>query len=80
MDVCPEFSELDRLCPIVLMLNFDSLICQIILFTIIVAKIKDALHGRKEQCVLVSTDLKKYQTILLNSFDEEYLIFLALKL
>ena len=45
----------------------------------IVTKAKGAQHGLKGQCVLVPTDLKKVQTILPRSFDEEYLIFLALK-
>ena len=45
----------------------------------IVAKTKGAQHDLKRQCVLVPTDLKKVQTILLRSCDEEYLISLALK-
>ena len=45
----------------------------------IVAKTKGAQHGLKGQCVLVPTDLKKVQTILPRSCDEEYLVSLALK-
>ena len=45
----------------------------------IVAKAKGAQHGLKGQCVLVPTGLKKVQTILPRSCDEEYLISLALK-
>ena len=73
LELCPTFSELDRLCPIELML-----ISQIIPFMFIAAKTKAAQHGFKEQCVLVPTDLEKIQTILLRSYDEEYLISLAL--
>ena len=58
MELCPKFSELDRLCPIEL-----TLIYQIIPFMFIVAKTKGAQHGLKGQCVLVPTDLKKFQTI-----------------
>ena len=72
--LCPTFDELDNLCPIELML-----ISQIIPFMFIVAKIKGAQHGLKGQCVLVPTDLKKIQTILPRSCNEEYLISLALK-
>ena len=74
MELCPKFSELDRLYSIELML-----ICQIIPFMFIFAKTKSAQHGLKEQCVLVPTDLKKIQTVLPRSFNEEYLISLALK-
>ena len=73
LELCPTFSELDRLCPIKLML-----ISQIILFMFIAAKTKAAQHGFEEQCVLVPTDLEKIQTILPRSYDEEYLISLAL--
>ena len=73
MKLCPKFSELDRLCPIDLML-----ISQIIPFKFIVAKTKGAQDGLKGQCVLVPTDLKEIQTILPRSCDEEYLISLAL--
>ena len=38
-----------------------------------------AQHGLKGQCVLVPTDLKKVQTILPRSCDEEYLNSPALK-
>ena len=58
LELCTTFSELDRLCPIELML-----ISQIILFMLIVAKMKVAQHGLKGQCVLVPTDLEKIQTI-----------------
>ena len=71
MELYPKFSELDRLCPIELML-----ISQIIPFMFIIAKTKGA--QLKGQCVLVPTDLKKIQTILPRSCDEEYLISLAL--
>ena len=42
MELCPKFSELDRLCPIELMLIF-----QIIPFMFIVTKAKGAQHGLK---------------------------------
>ena len=74
MGLCPKFNEFESLCPIELML-----ISQIIPLMFIVAKAKGAQHGLKGQRVLVPTDLKKVQTILPRSFDEEYLIFLALK-
>ena len=74
LELCPTFSELDRLCPIELML-----ISQIIPFMFIVAKTKGAQRELKGQCVLVPTDLEKIQTILPRSCDEEYLISLALK-
>ena len=45
----------------------------------IVAKTNSVQYGLKGQCVLVPTDLKKIQTILPRSCDEEYLISLALK-
>ena len=45
----------------------------------LVAKAKGAQHGLKGQCVLVPTGLKKVQTILQRSCDEEYLISLVLK-
>ena len=73
-ELCPEFSELSGLCPIQLML-----ISQIIPFMFTVSKTKGAQHGFKGQCVLVPTDLKKVQTILLRTCDDEYLISLALK-
>ena len=73
-ELCPEFSELSGLCPIQLML-----ISQIIPFMFTVAKTKGAQHGFKGQCVLVPTDLKKVQTILLRTCYDEYLISLALK-
>ena len=74
LQLCSKFDELDSLCPIELML-----ISQIIPFMFIVAKHKDAQHGLKCQCVLVPADLKKIQTVLPRSCDEEYLISLALK-
>ena len=74
MVLCPKFSELDRLCPVELML-----ISQIIPFLFIAAKTKGAQHGLKGQCILVPTDLKNIQTILPRSCNEEYLISLALK-
>ena len=74
MELCPAFSELNRLRPIELML-----ISQIIPFMLIAAKTKGAQHGLKGRCVLVPTDLEKIQTILPRSCDEEYLISLALK-
>ena len=54
MELCPKFSELDRLCPIELML-----ISQIIPFKFIVAKTKGAQHGLKRECFLVPIDLEK---------------------
>ena len=45
----------------------------------IVAKTNSVQYGLKGQCVLVPTDLKKIQTILPRSCDEEYLISLAFK-
>ncbi len=54
-------------CPIEVML-----ISQIIPFMFIVAKTKGAQHGLKGQCVLVPADLKKVQTILPRSCDEEF--------
>ena len=74
MEPCAKFSELDGLCPTELIL-----ISQIIPFMFIVAKTKGAQHGLKEQCVLVQTDLKKIQAILPRTYDDEYLISLALK-
>ena len=74
MELCPKFTELERLCPIELMQ-----ISQIIPFMYIVAKMKGVQHGLKRQCLLVPTDLKKIQTILPRSCDEKYLISLALK-
>ena len=74
LELCPKIDELENLCPIELML-----ISQIITFMFIVAKIKGAQHGLKGQCVLVPADLKKVQTILPRSCDDEYLISLALK-
>ena len=74
LELCPKIEELENLCPIELML-----ISQIIPFMFIVAKIKGAQHGLKGQCVLVPADLKKVQTILPRSCNEEYLISLALK-
>ena len=75
METCPKFSELDRLCPIELVL-----ISQIIPFMFIFAKTKGAQHGLKGKCVLVPTNLKRIQTILPRSCDKDYLISLALKL
>ena len=40
---------------------------------------KGAQHGFKGQYILVPTDLKKIEIILPRSYDEEYLISLALK-
>ena len=74
LELCPKIEELENLCPIELML-----ISQIIPFMFIVAKIKGAQHGLKRKCVLVPADLKKVQTILPRSCNEEYLISLALK-
>ena len=74
LELCPKLEELECLCPIELML-----ISQIIPFMFIVAKHKGAQHGLKGQCVLVPTDLKKIQTVLPRTCDENYLISLALK-
>ena len=56
MDLCPEFSDLNRLCPVELML-----ISQIIPFMFIVAKTKGAQLELTDPCVLVPTDLKKFK-------------------
>ena len=74
MELCPKFNEFESLCPIELML-----ISQIIPFMLIVAKAEGAQHGLKGHYVLVPTDLKKIQTILPRSCNEEYLISLASK-
>ena len=50
------------------------LISQIIPFKSFVAETKGAQDGLKGQCVLVPVDLKKIQTILPRSCDEEYLL------
>ena len=71
-ELCPIFSELDRLCPIELML-----ISQIIPSMFIVAKTKGTRHELKGQCVLVPADLKKIQTILSRSWDGKYLLSLT---
>ena len=54
--LCPKF---ESLCPIE-----QILISQIIPVMFIVAEVKSAQHGLKGPCGLVSTDLKKVQTIL----------------
>ena len=74
LELCPQFKELEDLCPIELLL-----ISQIIPFMFIVAKHKGAQHGLRGQCVLVPTDLRKNQTILPRPCDDENLISLALK-
>ena len=74
LQLCPRIEKLDSLCPIEL-----KLISQIIPFMFIVAKVKGAQHGLKGQCVLVPPDLKKIQTVLPRSCDDEYIISLALK-
>ena len=74
MELCPKFSELNKLCPLQLML-----VSKITPFVFLVAKTKGAQHGLKGQCVLVPTELKKMWTILPRSCNKEYLIFLALK-
>ena len=74
MELSPEFNEFESLYPIELVL-----ISQIIPSMFIVAKAKGAQHGLKGQFVLAPVDLKKVQTILPRSCDEEYLISLALK-
>ena len=74
MELCTKFNVFESLCLIELML-----ISQIIPFMFIAAKVNGAKHGVKGgQCVLVLTDLKKVQTILPRSCDEEYFISLAL--
>ena len=47
MELCPEFSKLDRFCPIELMLISQMFIA---------AKMKGAQHGLKGHCVLVPTE------------------------
>ena len=74
IELSPKFNEFESLYPVELML-----ISQIIPSMFIVAKAKGAQHGLKGQCVLAPTDLKKVQTILPRSCNEEYLISLALK-
>ena len=74
MELSPKFNEFESLYPIELML-----ISQIIPSMFIVAKAKGAQRDLKGQCVLAPIDLKKVQTILPRSCDEEYLISLALK-
>ena len=74
MELSAKFNEFESLYPIELML-----ISQIIPSMFIVAKAKGAQRGLKGQCVLAPIDLKKVQTILPRSCDEEYLISLALK-
>ena len=54
MELCPKLSELNRLCPLDLIL-----ISQIIPFVFIIAKKKRAQHGLREQCVLGPTNLEK---------------------
>ena len=56
IELCPKFTELERLCLTELML-----ISQIIQFMFVVAKTKGAQNGFKGQCFLVSTDLKKFK-------------------
>ena len=74
IELSPKFNEFESLYPVELML-----ISRIIPSMFIVAKAKGAQHGLKGQCVLAPTDLKKVQTILPRSCNEEYLISLALK-
>ena len=74
MEHCCKFSELDRLCPIELML-----ISQIIPFVFIVAKTKVAQHGLKGHCVLVPKKTEKKIKPLLRACVEEYVISLTLK-
>ena len=74
LELSPKFNEFESLYPVELML-----ISQIIPSMFTVAKAKGAQHGLKGQCVLAPTDLKKVQTILPRSCNEEYLISLALK-
>ena len=74
LELCPKYDELENLCPLELML-----VSQIMPFMFIIAKTKGAQHGLKGQCVLVPADLKKIQTVLPRSCDDEYLIPLALK-
>ena len=74
MELCPEFSEYDRLYPVELML-----ISQIIPFMFVIAKTKSAHHGLKRQCGLVPADLKNIQAIWPRSFDEECSVLFAVK-
>ena len=74
LEPCPKYKELEDLCPIELML-----ISQIIPFMFIVAKHRGAQHGLKGQCVLVPADLKKMQTTLPRTCDDNHLISLTLK-
>ena len=72
VELCPKFSEMDRVCPIELIL-----ISEIVPYMFIVVKTKEAQHGPKEHCILMPKDLKNIQVILPRSCDEEYSIYLA---
>ena len=74
MELCPKFSELNKLCPLQLML-----VSKITPFVFLVAKTKGAQHGLKGQCVLVPTDLEKIQTILPRSWRWRVLDFSCFK-
>ena len=66
MELFPKFSDLDRLCPLEMIL-----ISKIILFMLIVSKSKSS-----QQCQQTE---KKNQTILPKSCDKKYFISLALE-
>ena len=72
VELCPKFSEMDRVCPIELIL-----ISEIVPYMFIVVKTKEVQHGPKEHCILMPTDLENIQVILPRSCDEEYSIYLA---
>ena len=74
LQLCSRIEELDSLCPIELML-----ISQTTPFMFIVVILKGAQHGLKRHCVLVPADLKKIQTVLPRSCDDECVISPALK-
>ena len=71
LQLFPKFRELDRPCPIEIML-----MSQMIPFMSIAAKTIDGQHGFKGEFDSVPTDLKKIHTILSRSCNEENLISL----
>ena len=69
MEFCSKFTKLDRLCPIEVDTNFYLLLLQ--------KRLVPSLDWKNN--VLVPAELKKIQTILQRSCDEEYLISLGLE-
>ena len=66
VELCPRFDELERLCPVLLLIA-----SQIMSFMFIAANMTDAQYGLQGHCVLVPTDTKNFQNILPRSCDEE---------